>query len=503
MRPKLYFYRPKLTVMGGIHSSYLLEAKDELFKVHFKLVVISDHKELKKLIKKKLIKRLIYFINPDIAPSFFPQSLLSLLRERKEIQKIALHNTDPFSYSREVSISVIERSQPDAIFIVDPALTFFCKLPDIPLFYLPWSICNSDINEFSISRNFDLFVSSRNAPQSGYYTWRCNNIPILKKLLSKVVTAQNVRKKEYLSRMRSAKFSPTCGSCTNTFINKHIEIPASGVCLITEKTQILEYAGFSDLENCIMGTGDKLKDKVISIRKSLDKWEEICRSGIELIRSKHVHDKRTQVRDFFSLREKGVATDKMYQNNPFDTIKYTSSLEEKEKQSKVFKESEMLETPRDLLAVENWKMLSENSNFEKLFKIKKLKELKKFLRRDHLDLKIEASNFFIRNKMQTDATDEFRKIALDSFNSGYGPVLERKELTILCYIFLEKYPNFTSEFCLKTLKNLNRYSSSSYFKRVLIMCFFWLGVETQKIQSLLLILKSIIRLPLKKLTGWY
>ncbi len=122
---------------------------------------------------------------------------------------------------------------------------------------------------------------------------------------------------KYAQLINSAWVAPTCGTISNEVVRKHFEIPACNTCLLTQKTAVLEAAGFADLVNCVFADDLDVLDKLNWLFDNPDELNRIIKAGKQLVDSRHTIRQRDQVFQWFTLHKKLKLGQKVVQPGPF------------------------------------------------------------------------------------------------------------------------------------------------------------------------------------------
>ena len=248
---------------------------------------------------------------------------------RPDIPKIALHNADAWSSDRSGFRSDLDHW-------------------DIETYF---SICCTEVEHSPEMRdrafvwaNFidpDVFYKPTDTPkstpvlvtgaQNSLYPWRRR---ISRKLLSRFpaqisqhpgysarfASETKTTGRTYAKMIASAWFVPTCGTVAKEVVRKHFEIPACGSCLVTEKSDALELAGFVDMQNCVIADGNEVIEKVEYLLNHREKLEAIIDAGHDLVHSQHTYRQRDQVHQWFKLQTLVGPDDRIVQTSPFGDL---------------------------------------------------------------------------------------------------------------------------------------------------------------------------------------
>ena len=127
---------------------------------------------------------------------------------------------------------------------------------------------------------------------------------------------------EPYARMINASWCvPACGAVARELVRKHLEVPASRACLITEQSAALEAAGFTDMMNCVFADGDNILDKLEFLFSDLDRFRAIIDAGHNLVHSRHTIRHRDQIFQWFKLHRQLKPGEKIVQDGPFEALR--------------------------------------------------------------------------------------------------------------------------------------------------------------------------------------
>jgi hypothetical protein len=72
-------------------------------------------------------------------------------------------------------------------------------------------------------------------------------------------------------------------------VRKHLEIPASSAILVSPDTASLADYGFADMQNCVLGEGPALLDKIATVANDPALYKCICKAGHDLVHARYTH----------------------------------------------------------------------------------------------------------------------------------------------------------------------------------------------------------------------
>lgn len=134
-------------------------------------------------------------------------------------------------------------------------------------------------------------------------------------------TAGFLQGEKYAQLLNSAYIAPTCGTIANEVVRKHFEIPATGTCLLTERTAGLEAAGFEDMKNCVFADEHDVLDKLEWLFENPHELAYITSAGKQLVDSRHTIHQRGQVLEWLQAYQQTGPCQKVVQTSPFGPMK--------------------------------------------------------------------------------------------------------------------------------------------------------------------------------------
>lgn len=173
--------------------------------------------------------------------------------------------------------------------------------------------------------------------QIGFYPWR-NAVSRVLSMHRPTMTCPHVGWHEhagarrmlfgekYARLLNASTFVPACGSVTRELVRKHLEIPAAGACLVTERTAALESIGFRDMENCVFATPEDVVEKLDMLFDDQELLSRIIRAGHDLVHSRHTMVHRNQIRQWFDLRCRLSAGETIIQDGPAGRLRIVPAV---------------------------------------------------------------------------------------------------------------------------------------------------------------------------------
>jgi hypothetical protein len=242
-----------------------------------------------------------------------------------EIPKAGLLNADAYCITRSVFLSDMDE------WGVENFFTISMSLPDrVPhlrdrLFVWPNS---------ADTRRFRTYPGGKKTPilftgsLASNYPWRARINHLLGKRFPIVAlphggwfdasSTSNVLSGEpYARALSSSLIVPTCGTMAHELVRKHLEIPACGALLLTERTAAVEAAGFVDMETCVFADETDVVDKVEHLLAHPEEIERISTAGQNLVRTRHDIALRNQIFQWFELTKRRSTGETIAQPDPF------------------------------------------------------------------------------------------------------------------------------------------------------------------------------------------
>ncbi|MBW4476381.1 MAG: glycosyltransferase [Tolypothrix brevis GSE-NOS-MK-07-07A] len=245
-----------------------------------------------------------------------------------EIPKLGLHNGDSWCEARAGFLSDMEHWGIETFFsICTTTAEHTLEIAD-NLFVWPNFIDPDTYRDYGLTKVIPLLITGRQHP---LYSWRERINKIVTQYYPSLIcphlgydneraTSRMMYGEQYARTINASWFVPTCGSVEKDVVRKHLEIPASKSCLITERTPAIEAAGFVDMHNCVFADESDVLDKLDYLFKNLDELEKITNGGYQLVHSRHTLKQRDQIFQWFNLYKNLKDTQKIVQKSPFEPI---------------------------------------------------------------------------------------------------------------------------------------------------------------------------------------
>lgn len=249
-----------------------------------------------------------------------------------QIPKLGLLLADALDTARATSIADMAEWGVETFFTHSVSMGEYTPEISDRLYTWPNFIDPAIFRDYGLEKNIPILITGS---QIRFYPWR--------NAISRVVSGRyptvicphggwNIQRggpqtmfgESYARLLNTATFVPTCGSVTRDIVRKHLEIPASGACLVTERTAALEAIGFRDMENCVFATPEDIVGKLDMLLADKEQLYRITKAGHDLVHNNHTIAHRREIREWFDLRCQLKAGDTILQESPTKGLRIAS-----------------------------------------------------------------------------------------------------------------------------------------------------------------------------------
>lgn len=301
-RPKMILFRPVRANLPKFVQEHFVD-QAECLRLSFDLYIVDDPDCDLDVLCDLHEPDLLMFESGVYAPE---RKIRNALRHL-QIPRIGFCNSDAYCTTRSIFLADMDAWGVQTYFTHATAMGSY--IPEIrdKLYLWPNFINPRRLPIDPIERNLIVLLTGSRV---SHYPWRRKISRILAERYSAkstphfgwfdaASTQSMVSGDAYMKLLASAQFVPTCGSVAQEIVRKHFEIPASGACLITERTPVIEAAGFEDMVNCVFATGADVLDKVEFLLSSPETLRRIANAGRDLVLGRHTLEHRQQIYHWF------------------------------------------------------------------------------------------------------------------------------------------------------------------------------------------------------------
>ncbi|MCW2739253.1 glycosyltransferase [Nocardioides sp.] len=258
---------------------------------------------------------------------------LTNLDRHKHVPRIGFLNSDAFDPVRGVFLADMADWGVDTYFTVSAAMGAYTPEIADRLFYWPNWVDPEVHRDHGLPKVVPVLLTGS---QARHYPWRnrvnkvlAQHYPVLSTPHFGWTDSDGTRSmpvgEAYSRLINSASFAPSCGSFTQDFVRKHLEIPASATCLVAQDTPAMRAAGYVDMVNCVLADEDDVRDKVHHLVTHPDELAEVTGAGRRLVLERHTAEQRRQLRDWYDLTTSTGSSSGLVQDDPFAPVRSASS----------------------------------------------------------------------------------------------------------------------------------------------------------------------------------
>ncbi|MBP1806815.1 glycosyltransferase [Rubellimicrobium aerolatum] len=251
-------------------------------------------------------------------------------RANPGLPRLGLHNGDPWCDRRAGFLSDMDRWGVETFFSIGTRMGDYTPAIADRLFVWPNFVNPATFHDYGLPKTVPVMLTGQ---AGSLYPWRQAVYPQITAHFACLVTptfryesrsAHRMLSGEgYARALNASMVAPTCGTMGNEFVRKHLEIPGSRCCLVTQRTAALEAAGFLDGENCVFAEAGDVVDRIDDLLASPDRLRAITDAGHALVHARHTIRHRPQIRQWFDLQQSLRLGESIVQRDPFADLAVT------------------------------------------------------------------------------------------------------------------------------------------------------------------------------------
>lgn len=328
MKPRLVFFRRHRRDLPGFKLRHMAEQARCLAQF-FEVCVVSDHCDYSEACERHRADIALFESGVDGVPQKITNTSAC-----SAIPKIGFCNTDAFCPARSSVLADMDHWGVEALFTLSVAMPEYTPEIADELFVWPNFADTEVYRDYGQPKTVPVvFTGSR----ASFYPWRnavydaliarypCLTVPHAG-WSSNVTAARTMLHGEgYARLLAAAQVAPTCGSVAREVVRKHFEIPATGTCLVTERTPGLEAAGFVDMQNAVFADAEDVCDKLDHLFGHPEELQSITDAGRALVNSHHTIVQRDQIHQWFKLNSVRRSDQRITQDGPFGSLRLVST----------------------------------------------------------------------------------------------------------------------------------------------------------------------------------
>ena len=232
---------------------------------------------------------------------------------RPDIPKVGFFVEDPHDTSRVSFLRLMDHLKIDRFFV--PGTATFRQSPELASRAFTMSMFFDDaiFREYNMEKLIPASVFGGTSVP-GFYAWRAETVQRIADYFPTLIYTHPgysnpipryhfpVIGADYAKMLSRSRFSLADPTREAYVVRKHLEIPAAGSVLVAPDFPELAYYGFRDMENCVLGSGDELFNKIAAVANDSDLYEQIRVSGQRLVHSRHTRKSWRWIIDWYECR---------------------------------------------------------------------------------------------------------------------------------------------------------------------------------------------------------
>ncbi|NMN68711.1 glycosyltransferase [Rhizobium sp. 57MFTsu3.2] len=230
-----------------------------------------------------------------------------------EIPRALYFNCDPHDPMRPLTLSALTEYGIDTIFCFGlEHLQHMPELSQFACFVIPKFVDPEIFHDYNLEKIIPVNIMSGHLFPS-FYPWRAKLTHEIQHFFPTLIYTHpgyrlqdrrpfEVRDARYAQLISQSYFSAADTTRLDYVVRKHLEIPACGTVLLAPDSDRLKEYGFVDMQNCIMGSGKELYQKINEVSKDLDLYSDIRKKGYELVHSRYTRQAWTYIADWYECR---------------------------------------------------------------------------------------------------------------------------------------------------------------------------------------------------------
>lgn len=321
-RPRMVFFRwirPDLPDFLRAHLREQLRSMEQFFDV-FEVDWECDYGQVCDILQ------------PDIcvfeSGVYAGERLIRNTSSHPEIPKLGFLHADAFDSSRAAFVADMARWGVNWFFTTSMSMAEYTPEIADRLFVWPNAVDPEVFRDYGLSKNIPILLTGS---QARHYPWRnaisrtvTSHFPTM--IMphfgwnGEAGTARMFHGADYARLINASLFVPACGTICKDIVRKHLEIPASMACLVTERSQAVESFGFADMINCVFADESDIGSKLDHLLTNREELDRITRAGYDLVHERHSLRQRNQVLQWFNLVKQHGTEIQIQQQWPHGTL---------------------------------------------------------------------------------------------------------------------------------------------------------------------------------------
>lgn len=244
-----------------------------------------------------------------------------------EIPRAMFLNCDPHDPMRPYTFQVLDGYGVDTIFCGIEHLQQMPELAQWNCFVIPLFIDGEIFRDYGLEKTIPVAIFGGHLAPT-FYPWRARITDEIQRRLPTLIyphpgysTGQSnvfeARNTKYARLLSSSYFSVADTTRLDYVVRKHLEIPAAGAVLVAPDSEVVKALGFADMQNCLLGEGPELYQRMAAVAADPLLYEKIRSSGRDLVQGRYTRAHWTHILDWYECRAARAAHEMTQQMGRF------------------------------------------------------------------------------------------------------------------------------------------------------------------------------------------
>ena len=256
------------------------------------------------------------------------------LNTHPHLPRALLLYTDPHDPLRPLVYETLDAYGIDTIFDIDlVSRQHMPELDCLPCYSVPVFIDGTVFRDYGLEKTIPVSIFGGHMAHN-FYPWRAQVTADLPRLFPTFIYTHPgykageigpfaVQGEAYARLINQSHFSAADTTRLDYVVRKHLEIPAAGGILVAPTSSALANYGFVDLENCILGSGPELYEKIDVVSRDPERRERIRKAGFDLVHARYTREAWRFIPDWFECRrslKSGETVQQIGPSGPFRAV---------------------------------------------------------------------------------------------------------------------------------------------------------------------------------------
>ncbi|MEC3909146.1 glycosyltransferase [Sphingobium sp. CR2-8] len=251
------------------------------------------------------------------------------------IPRAFFFNCDPHDPARPHILRALADYGADTVFCGIEHLQQMPELARYDCFVIPLFIDDTVFRDHQLEKTIPVSIFGGHLYPS-FYPWRAkiteempHHIPTLiyphPGYAAGTVNPFEARDEKYARLLSASHYAIADTTRLDYVVRKHLEIPAAGAVLVAPDSETVKALGFVDMENCLLGEGPDLYQRMKDVSADPAHYERIRKAGHDLVHGRYTRAHWTHILDWFECRATCAADEVPQQTERFGRFRKVSA----------------------------------------------------------------------------------------------------------------------------------------------------------------------------------